>query len=212
MVDELHQAIADGVEFPAPARALTSSAATSGSSFVAPPCFMLFTGPNQVVWYRIDPLTTDRSRLLTTILVPKRYRDLPQFEACKATARKGADRFPPGRHGRVRRRAARFLHQRVLSPGRLSHLEMPIWLFYRYLAARIRNTRPTVGSPRRGKPAWTGGTRPGMSTLATAGADDLRKLWKPGRIWRDGAAFPEMVDLPLGLLRHGRAGGRQIRQ
>lgn len=28
-------------------------------------------------------------------------------------------------------------------PGRLSHLEMPIWLFHRYLAARLRGVWPT---------------------------------------------------------------------
>ena len=27
--------------------------------------------------------------------------------------------------------------------GRLSHLEMPVWLFHRYLAARIRGAWPT---------------------------------------------------------------------
>src|SRR5260370_1243910 len=28
-------------------------------------------------------------------------------------------------------------------PGRLSHLEMPVWLFHRYLAARVRGVWPT---------------------------------------------------------------------
>ena len=28
-------------------------------------------------------------------------------------------------------------------PGRLSHLEMPVWLFHRYLAARVRDVWPT---------------------------------------------------------------------
>ena len=31
--------------------------------------------------------------------------------------------------------------------GRLSHLEMPIWLIERYLAARSRNTWPTYDRP-----------------------------------------------------------------
>ena len=32
-------------------------------------------------------------------------------------------------------------------PGRLSHLEMPVWLFHRYLAARIRGVWPTDDLP-----------------------------------------------------------------
>jgi hypothetical protein len=31
--------------------------------------------------------------------------------------------------------------------GRLSHLEMPVWLFQRYLAARIRGVWPTDDQP-----------------------------------------------------------------
>jgi hypothetical protein len=31
--------------------------------------------------------------------------------------------------------------------GRLSHLEMPVWLFHRYLAARIRGAWPTDDRP-----------------------------------------------------------------
>ena len=31
--------------------------------------------------------------------------------------------------------------------GRLSHLEMSIWLFQRYLAARARGTWPTLDRP-----------------------------------------------------------------
>jgi formylglycine-generating enzyme required for sulfatase activity len=34
-------------------------------------------------------------------------------------------------------------------------------------------------------------------------APDLRGLWKPGRAWRDGELFPEMIDLPLGLFAMG---------
>jgi hypothetical protein len=37
----------------------------------------------------------------------------------------------------------RGFYARGWQPGRLSHLEMPVWLFHRYLAARIRNTWPT---------------------------------------------------------------------
>lgn len=32
---------------------------------------------------------------------------------------------------------------------------------------------------------------------------ELRKQWKPGRVWRDGLALPEMADLPLGFFVMG---------
>lgn len=37
----------------------------------------------------------------------------------------------------------------------------------------------------------------------TTGTMALRKLWKPGREWTDGASFPAMVDLPLGFFTMG---------
>jgi hypothetical protein len=41
----------------------------------------------------------------------------------------------------------RGFHARGYQRGRLSHLEMPIWLFQRYLAARARGTYPTMDRP-----------------------------------------------------------------
>ena len=39
--------------------------------------------------------------------------------------------------------------------------------------------------------------------MTTTEAPQLRDLWKPGRVWRDGARFPAMIDLPLGLFTMG---------
>jgi len=36
---------------------------------------------------------------------------------------------------------------RTWQPGRLSHLEMPVWLFHRYIAARTRGVWPTDDRP-----------------------------------------------------------------
>jgi hypothetical protein len=41
----------------------------------------------------------------------------------------------------------RGLQSRTSQPGPLSHLEMPVWLFHRYLAARTRQTWPTNDRP-----------------------------------------------------------------
>ncbi len=142
---QLETAIAAGGEFPLLPTHGEESRAEWGL-FCAPPCFMLFPGPNQVAWYRIEPLTTDRSRLTTSILVPKSYRALPQFEACLATASAALVDF----HSEdmdICAAVQRGYYGSGFQRGRMSHLEMPIWLIHRYLAARTRGTRPTLDRP-----------------------------------------------------------------
>ena len=145
VVNELHAAIKAGTEFPLLA-GLDHQRSHEWQLFLGPPCFMLFPGPNQVAWYRLEPLTTDRSRLLTGILVPKSYRHLPQYEACRATALQGLLDFHMEDMD-VCVAVQRGLYGSGFQRGRMSHLEMPIWLFHRYLAARTRSTRPALDRP-----------------------------------------------------------------
>lgn len=110
------------------------------------PSFLFFTGHDCCAWYRIQPEGPGKLRLLTTLLVPKNTTqrvDFPEImkreierllafhledmEACTAVQRG-------------------FASQRW-QPGRLSHLEMPIWLFHRYIAARARGVWPTDDRP-----------------------------------------------------------------
>ena len=138
---ELHANIRVGQEFPLFAE-VEPRRTTEWGLFVGYPSLLLFPGPNQFIWYRIDPLTTDHSRLLTCILVPKSYRRLPQFETCLANARQALIDF----HSEDMTACAavqRSLYSTGCQRGRLSHLEMPIWLFHRYLAARSEGHWPT---------------------------------------------------------------------
>ena len=110
------------------------------------PCFLFFTGHDCCAWYRVEPLEAGKMKLLTTLLVPestelradfmaileqetRRLLDfhLEDMEACTAVQRG--------------------LASRGWQPGRLSHLEMPVWLFHRYIAARSRGSWPTGDRP-----------------------------------------------------------------
>jgi hypothetical protein len=97
-------------------------------------------------WYRIDPLGPDRSRLVTTMLVPTSVTSEPQY----AEKIKAADQMLIDFHledMRVCTGIQRGLHATGYQRGRLSHLDMPVWLIQRYLAARARGTYPTLDRP-----------------------------------------------------------------
>lgn len=114
--------------------------------FLGYPSFLLFTGPDRLFWYRIDPLGPDRSRLLTTMLLPKTALADPDYER-KLTL---ADRMLVDFHMEdmeVCTAVQRGFFATGYQRGRLSHLEMPIWLIQRYLAARARGTFPTLDRP-----------------------------------------------------------------
>jgi len=110
------------------------------------PSFLLFTGPDRLFWYRIDPVSPDRSRLLTTCLVNDSALADPLFEQKLETANKMLVDFHL-EDMEVCTAVQRGFHTRGYQRGRLSHLEMPVWLFQRYLAARARGTYPTRDRP-----------------------------------------------------------------
>jgi phenylpropionate dioxygenase-like ring-hydroxylating dioxygenase large terminal subunit len=145
VLDELKAATDAGSEFPF-IESLDARKSSEWGLFIGYPSLLFFTGPNQFVWYRIDPLTPDRSRLLTSILVPKSYRSLPQFEACRDSAKKALVEF----HSEDMDTCAavqRGLYASGCQRGRMSHLEMPVWLFHRFLAARSKGLWPAQETP-----------------------------------------------------------------
>ena len=145
VIDELRRAAEAGTEFPL-IEGLDTQKRSEWGLFIGYPSFLAFPGPNQFAWYRIDPLSADRSRLLTSILVPKSYRALPQFDACRETAKNALVEFhleDMETCSAVQRGFYASGYQR----GRLSHLEMPVWLFYRFLAARSQGLWPAQELP-----------------------------------------------------------------
>lgn len=114
--------------------------------FLVPPSFLLATAPDRVIWYRLEPLGADRLRLVTTVLVPSAVVARENFTRLRERAAAQLTEFHL-EDMEVCTAVQRGLYATGWQPGRLSHLEMPVWLFHRYLAARIRGVWPTDDRP-----------------------------------------------------------------
>ena len=114
--------------------------------FLVHPSFLLATAPDRVIWYRLQPLGPDRLKLLTTVLVPKATAAAPGFERQREKAAQQLVAFHL-EDMQVCTAVQRGLYASGWQPGRLSHLEMPVWLFQRFLAARTRDAWPTDDRP-----------------------------------------------------------------
>jgi phenylpropionate dioxygenase-like ring-hydroxylating dioxygenase large terminal subunit len=110
--------------------------------FLLHPNTLLATTEDRVIWYRIQPLGPDRLKLLTTTLVAPEVLDLPNVEELLSEQAEMLYAFHL-EDMEVCTAVQRGLHSSGWQPGRLSHLEMPVWLFHRYLAARVRGVWPT---------------------------------------------------------------------
>ena len=110
------------------------------------PLFTFVTTPDSFIWYRIEPLGPDRLKLLTTILVPALTLEHPEYESMKEKGNQAAINFHL-EDMEVCMAVQRGLYTSGYQRGRLSHLEMSIWLIQRFLAARARGTWPTLDRP-----------------------------------------------------------------
>jgi phenylpropionate dioxygenase-like ring-hydroxylating dioxygenase large terminal subunit len=106
------------------------------------PHWLLAFAPDCLIWYRVQPEGPHRHTLLTTLLVPRATTELPDFAERLARATAASVGF----HLEDMEMCVglqRSYYASGYQRGRLSHLEMPIWLFQRYLAARARGVWPT---------------------------------------------------------------------
>jgi phenylpropionate dioxygenase-like ring-hydroxylating dioxygenase large terminal subunit len=110
------------------------------------PTFLLATAPDRVIWYRLQPLGPDRLKLTTTTLLAPEVVAHENFRHWREKVEKLLVDFHL-EDMEVCTAVQRGFYARGWQPGRLSHLEMPVWLFHRYLAARIRGTWPTDDRP-----------------------------------------------------------------
>ncbi len=105
--------------------------------YLGEPYFLLFVGPDRVYWYFMQPHGADKMTLRTMLLVRPESREIPDFaatlereiEALKAFHLEDVEMCTAVQRG---------LNSTVYQPGPLSHLEMPLWLFHRYLARYLR--------------------------------------------------------------------------
>jgi len=114
--------------------------------YVGLPCFMFLVTADRAIWYRLQPESAQRCRLRTTTLVTRDALAHPGYQAALARETDMLREFHlqdmEGCTGTQRGIATRAYRR-----GRLSHLEMPVWLLQRYIAARARNSWPTLDSP-----------------------------------------------------------------
>jgi phenylpropionate dioxygenase-like ring-hydroxylating dioxygenase large terminal subunit len=136
------EARGDFSEEPPPLAGLSDAQKSEWGLFLVPPTFLLATAPDRVIWYRLQPLGPDRLRLITTALLPAAAESDENFPRwCDRIAEQLTAFHLEDME--VCTAVQRGFYASGWQPGRLSHLEMPVWLFHRYLAARVRGTWPT---------------------------------------------------------------------
>lgn len=104
--------------------------------YVGFPTFLLFAAPDRVYWYQVLPEGADRLRLVTTVLVRPEARALPDFQRRLDEDLELLRRFHL-EDMEMCTAVQRGMRSLAYRPGRLSHLEKPLWHIQRYLARRI---------------------------------------------------------------------------
>lgn len=109
--------------------------------YVAYPCFMILTTHDRVLWYRLLPDGAEHCKLQTMTLVPKESMKAANYpETLVSETRMLSDFHQEDMLVNVA--VQRGLHSRSVVQGRLSHLEEPVWLIQRYVAARLKGEYP----------------------------------------------------------------------
>lgn len=109
--------------------------------FVGYPCFMFLTMPDRLLWYRLLPIGAGRCRLQTMTLVSQDTLASPDFPAM-IEAETPLLRDFHLEDMVVNTAVQKGWQSRYAVRGRLSHLEEPVWLIQRYLAARLNGSLP----------------------------------------------------------------------
>ena len=148
LVEEVRAAEADGSALPGflPIPGLALADRLEWGLYLGHPFFMLLTAPDRVIWYRLIPVSATRCRLTTTTLVTKGNHERADFDALLASETAMLRDFHT-EDMQVNVAVQAGLRSRHAVRGRLSHLEEPIWLIQRYLAARSQGRYPGAGTP-----------------------------------------------------------------
>lgn len=109
------------------------------SVHVGYPGYMMLTGPNCVLWYRLLPISAEKIHLVTTILVTKEAQEHPDFAEHLAAETQGLKDFH-SEDIEVCTAVQRGFNSIAFQHGRMSYLEAPVFQIQCYLADRIRAT------------------------------------------------------------------------
>jgi phenylpropionate dioxygenase-like ring-hydroxylating dioxygenase large terminal subunit len=129
-----------------PISALSDAQAYEWNLFFVYPLMLLSANPDRLIFYRIQPLGPDRLKLLTTVLVPATTMEHPDWPALCAAQTEQLRAFHL-EDMEVCTAVQRGFRAGGYQRGRLSYLEMSVWLIQRYLAARARGTWPALDTP-----------------------------------------------------------------
>ena len=140
---DLHASQSGGDKVPGfpPIKGLTRDQMEQWGLFLGYPCFMFLTAHDRVIWYRLLPTGVESCKLLTTTLVAADAMSEPDYAASIRSETEMLRAFHIEDMG-VNAAVQRGLHSDTVVRGRLSHLEEPIWLLHRYLAARLDERFP----------------------------------------------------------------------
>jgi phenylpropionate dioxygenase-like ring-hydroxylating dioxygenase large terminal subunit len=128
-----------------PIRGLSEPQRSEWGLYLGYPDFMFLTAPDRVLWYRLLPLSAGRCTLLTTTLVARENFDVADFPAILESETKLLRDFHL-EDMMVNTAVQRGLNSSHAVRGRLSHLEEPVWLIHRYVAARAEGRYPGAGA------------------------------------------------------------------
>ncbi|MBE9028144.1 aromatic ring-hydroxylating dioxygenase subunit alpha [filamentous cyanobacterium LEGE 11480] len=104
--------------------------------YLGEPYFLLFIGADRVYWYFLQPEGPGKMTLRTMLLVRPESREIPEFET-KLNREIDALKEFHLEDMEMCTSVQRGLNSTAYQPGPLSHLEMPIWQFHRYLARQV---------------------------------------------------------------------------
>ena len=140
---EVRAAEASGKKLPGfhPIPGLPASDRVEWGLYLGYPCFMFLTTSDRVLWYRLLPVSAERCKLETMTLVMRDNLGDPDYAAMLASETKMLRDFHT-EDMLVNTAVQRGLRSRKVVRGRLSHLEEPVWLIHRYIAARFQGTYP----------------------------------------------------------------------
>ena len=148
VADEMRRKEAQGI-FPEglpPIPALPEALKREWNLFMGFPLFMLMASQDRLIWYRMEPLAPDRMGLLTTILVPRSTIEREDWEQLHEAETAMLKLFHM-EDMEICAAVQRGFYSSGCQRGRLSHLEMPVWLIHRFIAARARGTWPATDMP-----------------------------------------------------------------
>lgn len=143
--EEIEEALQKGETLPGfrPIPGLPLEGHVEWGLYVAYPCFMLLTTHDRVLWYRLLPESAGTCKLQTMTLVPKESKEAPDYAETLAAETKMLSDFHQ-EDMLVNIAVQRGLRSRTVVQGRLSHLEEPVWLIQRYVAARLKGSYPQL--------------------------------------------------------------------